>query len=68
MAMQQLTFEYKNWRGEVSVRSVSPRRLWVGSTEYHPDRQWFLHAYDHGKGQLRDFALADCVFDRALEV
>jgi len=67
VVMQEpLVFEYTNWRGETSVRRVSPRRLWFGSTEWHPDRQWLLHAYDHDKQELRDFALADCRFDPAL--
>lgn len=56
---QPATFVYRNWRGEVATRTVTPQSLWFGSTEWHPEPQWFLKAIDRGKGAPRDFALRD---------
>ena len=53
------TLTYRNWRGEVSDRVIIPRRVWFGSTEWHPEPQWLLTAWDAGKNAERDFALCD---------
>ena len=50
---------YTNYRGEHSHRSIIPQRVWYGSTEYHPNPQWFLKAFDTDKQADRDFALCD---------
>lgn len=55
-------FWYTNWRGEKAQRKAILRCLWWGSTEYHPEEQWFLKAFDTEKQQERDFALKDCDF------
>ena len=57
--MQPLEFRYKNHRGETSQRRVKPLRIYWGNTEYHPDSQWLLEAFDEDKKALRDFAMAD---------
>lgn len=54
-----ITLTYTNYRGETSERAITPIRPWFGSTEWHPEQQWFLRAYDHDKGAERDFALKD---------
>ncbi|MCH4542965.1 hypothetical protein [Ochrobactrum sp. A-1] len=54
-----ITLTYTNYRGETSERAITPIRPWFGSTEWHPDPQWLLRAYDHDKGAERDFALKD---------
>ncbi|ABS14239.1 hypothetical protein I6H96_02570 [Brucella anthropi] len=50
---------YTNYRGETSVRTITPQRLWHGSTEWHPEPQWLVTAYDHDKQAVRDFAFKD---------
>lgn len=50
---------YRNYRGEVSNRTITPLKPWYGSTEWHPEPQWLLKAFDHEKDAERDFALAD---------
>lgn len=60
----KVSFHYRNWRGIESVRTVTPVSIRFGSSEYHPETQWLLRAYDHQKGDMRDFALADCNFTR----
>ena len=60
----KLTFTYINHKGEVSKRTVTPTGpLFFGNTEWHPENQWFLPAFDEEKGgAYREFALKDCVF------
>lgn len=54
-----LTFGYANHRGKYAVRTVEPLKVWFGSTEWHPEPQWFLQAIDIEKNAARDFALKD---------
>ncbi|MCW1412184.1 hypothetical protein OLZ32_27935 [Rhizobium sp. 1AS11] len=54
-----LTFAYRNWRGEIATREVQPIRLTYGATEWHPEPQWLLIAWDIEKGAERSFAVAD---------
>ncbi len=51
--------KYTNWRGETSLRKILPIRIWYGATEWHPQSQWFMDAYDTDKEALRSFALKD---------
>ena len=53
---------YKNWRGEVEQRKLLPIRMWWGHTEWHPEDQWLLTAFDVDKERVRDFALKDIQF------
>jgi predicted DNA-binding transcriptional regulator YafY len=52
-------FQYKNWRGEVSLRRVRPGRVWYGTTKYYPKPQWLMDAFDLDKGDKRTFALSN---------
>lgn len=54
-----VTLTYTNWKGETAQRRIIPRRIWWGSTEWHPEPQWLLTALDVDKGEDRDFALKD---------
>lgn len=54
--------DYSNYRGEVARRRILPVGVWLGSTEWHPQRGWLLHCYDWDRGDWRDYALADCNF------
>lgn len=51
--------EYTNYRGETARRTIIPIKLWWGSTEWHPEDQWMLTAWDIEKGARRDFAWQD---------
>lgn len=48
--------EYTNWRGERSIRTFIPRRVFWGSNEWHPEPQVLIEAYDCEKEALRTFA------------
>lgn len=50
---------YTNWRGETSVRTITPIHVWHGATDWHPEPQWLLRVWDHDKNAMRDFALKD---------
>lgn len=56
---QAVRILYKNWRGETAWRHVTPRRIEFVATRWHPDPQWVVHAWDHGRGAERSFALRD---------
>lgn len=60
--MKIMTMQYKNWRGVTAIRNVRPIAIWYGSTEYHPEPQWLMTAFDVDKSAERDFAVADCAF------
>jgi len=50
---------YTNYRGEFAVRCIIPLSFWYGSTDWHPEPQWLVKAYDADKGAERDFAFKD---------
>ena len=50
---------YTNYRGETSLRSIIPREIWFGKTEWHLGPQWFMDAYDIQRHAVRSFALKD---------
>lgn len=53
------TFAYTNYKGEHETRNVYPLGVWYGTTDWHPEKQWFLHAFDIDRNGKRDFALKD---------
>lgn len=58
-AGEPLTFTYRNYRGEIALRRVQPLAIRFGSTEWHPEPQWLLRAFDLDKGEEREFAMRD---------
>lgn len=54
-----VSISYVNWKGEAGQRDIIPIRVWFGSTNWHPEPQWFLEAWDVNKAARRDFAIAD---------
>lgn len=60
-AFHELEFYYTNHRGETAARRVLPLRLEWGATEWHPETQWLLWAYDLDRGAERAFALSGVV-------
>lgn len=59
---ERLKFNYTNYRGETRLRNVEPQDIWFGKNKYHPEKQWFLRAYDTDKKAWRDFSFKDIVF------
>jgi len=52
---------YKNWKGVIATRTVTPLEVWYGSTPWHKEAQWLLKAEDED-GKIKDFALVDFDF------
>ena len=50
---------YKNWKGKISIRSITPKEIRFESTKWHPNTQWVLYAYDLKKKDNRTFACCD---------
>lgn len=50
---------YRNHRGETAWRTILSGRIWFGATEWHPEPQYLLKAWDVEKDAERDFALRD---------
>jgi hypothetical protein len=50
---------YTNWRGETRWREVAPVCMHFGATDWHPEPQWLMAAFDLGKSAFRDFAMKD---------
>jgi predicted DNA-binding transcriptional regulator YafY len=50
---------YTNYRGETARRKIVPGTLRFGATEYHPQPQWLLDAFDVEKQAERTFAMHD---------
>ena len=56
---QVVSLVYTNYRGETAVRQVLPKRIWFGKTDWHPEEQWLLDAFDIEKQADRSFAIKD---------
>lgn len=56
---QEVNILYVNYRGEKGWRRIRPLKIWFGSTEWHPERQWLIDAIDLDKQAERSFALKD---------
>lgn len=56
---EPVTLTYTNWKGKTGERTIEPKDLWFGITEWHTEPQWFIRALDCQKGELRDFALKE---------
>lgn len=57
----RILIDYTNHEGKRAVREISPNGpggFVFDKSEWHPEEQWLLHAYDHGKGAMRTFAMA----------
>jgi predicted DNA-binding transcriptional regulator YafY len=50
---------YTNYRGQTADRRIIPVCIRFGSTEWHPEEQWLLDAFDVDRGADRSFALKD---------
>jgi|GEM_PF-770818 len=58
-AGEPVTLIYTNYRGEAAERTITPKRIWFGATEWHPEPQWLVTAFDAEKQADRNFALKD---------
>jgi len=59
MDKQKAKILYTNYRGETKIREIIPKELIFTSTEWHPEEQWCLRAFDIEKQAERTFACKD---------
>jgi predicted DNA-binding transcriptional regulator YafY len=62
-----ITRRYRNYKGEVGVRTILPVDITLKHSEYHSEgneKVWILEAYDLEKQAMRDFAFNDFLEDK----
>lgn len=53
---------YKNWKGVISERKITPHHLEYRVSEFHSkngEKVWLMIAICHEKGAIREFLLND---------
>ncbi len=50
---------YTNYKNETATRTIIPKEIKYGKTEYHLEEQWLLVAWDFEKQAERTFAMKD---------
>jgi len=56
-----LKVKYKNWQGEIGIRTIIPRNVWYGNTNYHKEDQWLMDVWDVDKDAQRTYAVMDII-------
>lgn len=59
MTQRSVIIDYTNHRGQKSQRRIIPIMIGLSATEWHPDEQWLLQAWDLDKRADRTFAMKD---------
>lgn len=54
-----IQFDYVNWQGVHASRKAEVQSIRYGSTEFHPEEQWLMSAWDSEKQANRVFAMKD---------
>lgn len=67
--MNELTFTYKNWKGQVSERRIDLHsiKIYFGEVEWHKGEQWLMEAIDLDKNDYRTFAIRDILSEFPLD-
>lgn len=58
-AKQIVKIIYTNYRNEMSTRTIIPKKIYFTKTDWHPQEQWLIEAYDLDKKADRSFAIKD---------
>lgn len=54
-----ISFMYTNWKGVLSKRKAIIKGFFFGASDYHPEYQFFVSAFDLDKLEYRLFAVKD---------
>jgi predicted DNA-binding transcriptional regulator YafY len=57
LEQRRVIIDYTNWKGERRERVIIPRTLFFGSTNFHPEVQWMMTAFDEEKQADRMYAM-----------
>ena len=52
-----ITIDYTNYKGERAKRKIMVRDITWGTTEWHPEPGFLLHAVDLRRNELRSFSM-----------
>lgn len=61
LPLPPLVIGYLNHRKELELRAIKPHHVFFGSTQWHPEPQWLLEAWDEDKQAIRTFAMKDFI-------
>ena len=53
--------KYKNWQGNIGIRTIIPQTIYYGNADYHKTEQWLMDVFDVDKDALRTYALMDII-------
>ena len=56
-----IKYIYKNWKGEIGVRTIYPLDISYGSNEYHTEPTYLLRAWDLDKKAIRTFDMSELI-------
>jgi len=51
--------KYKNWKGEIGIRTIIPLKVHYGSSDFHLQNQWLMDVWDCDKDAQRTYAMMD---------
>lgn len=54
-----IMFNYKNWKGEVGIRTCVVEGIFCGSNAWHQEEQFLLNGFDLDKNEMRVYAMKD---------
>ena len=58
-SIKVIKVKYKNWKGETGIRTIIPKKVWYGHTDYHLENQWLMDVWDVDKNNIRTYAMID---------
>ena len=53
-----MKYIYKNWKGEIEVRTIYPLNVSYGSSEHHPTPTYLMRAWDLDKKAISYFDMS----------
>lgn len=56
-----LKVNYKNYKGETSIRTIIPAKVHYGHTDYHKEDQWLMDVWDVDKDAPRTYSMMDII-------
>lgn len=66
--LPSVDMHYTNYKGESALRTLIPKAVRFGTSEWHADAQWLLLAFDVDKQAEREFAMRDFGADPVLTI
>ena len=58
---KSIKVKYKNWKGEIGIRTIIPLKIHYGSSDFHLQNQWLMDIWDCEKDAQRTYAMMDII-------